>query len=114
GAARGEFGDVLVEDATGATINVVIGSDPSAGQVLVANLPFSFFGGQQLFQTYDSKSGALVSSAGLDMSEWFFLSARVDPRRLRAALLAWNGNDFSDNVMTLDLRSGALGAPVNA
>jgi len=105
---------VLAEDATGATINVVVGSDRSAGQVLIANLPFSFFGGQQLFQTFDAGTGALVSSAGLDMSEWFFLSARVDPARHRAALLAWNENDFSDNVLSLDLRSGTVGAPVNA
>ncbi len=108
----GSYGPAYAKDPSGNGAYFIYGSDPGAHRLLAASYPWS--GTEQHLLTYDTTDRHQVADRSLDAaSEDDVLTARVDPQRHRADLLAWRAGDQADVVMPLDTTTGTLGAPVD-
>ncbi len=108
----GSYGPAYANDPSGQGAYFIYGSDPAAHRLVAASYPWS--GTEQHLLTYDTTDRHQVADRSLDaVSEDSVLTARVDPQRHRADLLAWRAGDQADVVMPLDTTTGTLGAPVD-
>jgi hypothetical protein len=112
--ATGTYGAAFADDPSGQTLYSVIGSDSKLHAAAVLRFPF-FFDAPQEVQVYDTATGTRRSSVSVDLAtQYFLVNGRVDSRKHRAAILAYSSTDFTDQVIPVDLSTGALGQSFNA
>jgi hypothetical protein len=103
----GSYGTPIASDATGQSIYYMFGSDTSLHRTVT--IRYDWFGTMQDLESYDSLTGAKLASIPVDSAtQLAIVGGRVDVSRHRAALLAWSGNDFSDNVLPFHTDTGTL------
>ncbi len=111
--ATGAYGAPFASDPTGQSEYFMFGSDPTLHRTLT--IRYDWYGTLQDLESYDSLTGERIASVPVDSaSAYALIGGRVDSVRHRAALLAWSGTDFSDNVVPFDLAHGTLGAAIFA
>ncbi|HEX4701921.1 MAG TPA: S8 family serine peptidase, partial [Pseudonocardiaceae bacterium] len=109
--ATGQYGTTFATDATGQNAYYLYGADPGLGRTLA--LEKSLRGPDQDVQIYDSASGQRLADQPVDAAtQYSLVGGRVDPVRHRAVLLGHAAGTQADTLLTLDVGTGAFGAPL--
>ncbi|MEZ0095129.1 S8 family serine peptidase [Streptacidiphilus sp. EB129] len=108
--ATGRYGAVVTSDATASAQYDVLGVDTTAHSVLLAH----WTGDQsKTLEVWNLSTGTEIGApVTLTASRYLLFGGRVDPTRHRAALLVWAQPGNTDQLLPLDMATGALGTAI--
>jgi hypothetical protein len=108
--ATGTYGPVITSDTTQAGPYALIGVDDSAHRVVLMHVL-----DQDSYQleVRNLSDGSLAGTPQVvQSSPGLVIGGRVDAARHQAWLLQWAGSDYHDELLNVDVTTGAAGTPV--
>jgi len=108
--ANGTYGAVITSDTTQAGAYALLGVDDSAHRVVLMH---TLNQDSYQLEVRNLSDGSLVGTPqAVQSSPGLVIGGRVDATRHQAWLLQWAGSDYHDELLNVNVTTGAAGTPV--